>query len=163
MSTETRLPIQIRLATAADVSPIAAVLHRSFVEFQSQYTTEGFAATVLSPEQVQVRLNEGPIWIALESQNVVGTVSALATDIALYIRGMAVDPSARGKGIGQKLLECAEAFALQHKYDRLLLSTTPFLAGAIHLYKRNGFARSNEGPGDLFGTPLFTMSKYVSH
>src|SRR3546814_287657 len=98
MSEETASPILIRLATSDDVSFIAAVLHNSFHEFESRYTAEGFAATALTPDQIQVRLNEGPVWIALEHRDVVGTVSAMAKGDALYIRGMAVDPSVRGKG-----------------------------------------------------------------
>jgi hypothetical protein len=39
------------------------------------------------------------------------------------------------------------------------LSTTPFLAFAIALYERFGFRRSDAGPRELFGTPLFTMTK----
>jgi len=45
---------------------------------------------------------------------------------------------------------------------RLYLSTTPFLHSAIRLYERCGFRRTDEGPHDLFGTPLFTMEKGVS-
>lgn len=106
-----------------------------------------------------MRLNEGPVWIALENQAVVGTVSAISKGDGLYIRGMAVDPSARGKGIGQKLLACAEVYAVQNGFKRLLLSTTPFLTRAIQLYEQNGFCRIGDGPADLFGTPLFTMMK----
>jgi hypothetical protein len=45
----------------------------------------------------------------------------------------------------------------------LFLSTTPFLTHAIVLYEGLGFQRSNEGPHDLFGTPLFTMVKTLGH
>jgi len=41
----------------------------------------------------------------------------------------------------------------------VVLSTTPFLHPAIALYERCGFARTGEGPVDLAGTPLFTMTK----
>jgi ribosomal protein S18 acetylase RimI-like enzyme len=159
MSGEREPPIQIRLATSEDASDIAAVLHNSFVEYKSRYTVEGFAATVLTPDQIQVRLNEGPVWIALKNQDILGTVSAVAKGNTLYIRGMAVDPTVRGKGIGHKLLECAEEFALKNGFKLLLLSTTPFLTRAIQLYEKHGFSRSSDGPTDLFGTPLFTMFK----
>jgi hypothetical protein len=41
----------------------------------------------------------------------------------------------------------------------LLLSTTPFLASAIRLYEQYGFVKSDRGPQNLFGTPLFAMEK----
>jgi short-subunit dehydrogenase len=40
------------------------------------------------------------------------------------------------------------------------LSTTP-LTRAISLYEQYGFRRSDEGPNNLFGTPLFTMVKVL--
>ncbi|MBC7909661.1 MAG: GNAT family N-acetyltransferase, partial [Pyrinomonadaceae bacterium] len=80
---------------------------------------------------------------------------------ALYIRGMAALPLARGQGIGELLLKHVESFAREHGHERLTLSTTPFLDRAIRLYERAGFLRSDDGPHDLFGTPLFTMAKVL--
>lgn len=159
MSAEVIPPFRIRFATADDVVAIAEVLRNSFAEYESLYTVEGFAATVLTPSQIHVRLNEGPFWVALEKSNVVGTVAAKSLGDLLYIRGMAVDRFARGKGIGNKLLECAEEYALQNGFKGLFLSTTPFLTRAIQLYESHGFIRSGDGPFDLFGTPLFSMFK----
>jgi GNAT superfamily N-acetyltransferase len=72
---------------------------------------------------------------------------------------MAVDPTARGDGIGRRLLERAEEYSIRNGFERLFLSTTPFLSSAIRLYEKYGFSRSDEKPDDLFGTPLFTMVK----
>ena len=103
-------------------------------------------------------MTEGPLWVALENNAFVGTMSVVLKSEGLYIRGMAVDPIARGKGIGRKLLNCAEEFAVQNGCERLFLSTTPFLSRAKKLYERYGFQRSSGGPDNLFGTPLFTMT-----
>src|SRR5207247_2528059 len=72
-----------------------------------------------------------------------------------------VAPSARGQGIGKILLVAVENFARAGGFQRMLLSTTPFLDDAIRLYQRFGFERIREGPHDLAGTPLFTMEKAV--
>jgi putative acetyltransferase len=161
-ATGTTPDVQIRLATPADAEAIACVLSNSFAEYQSRYTAEGFTATVLTPQQVEARMTEGPIWVALDNGACVGTVSVVLKPEGLYIRGMAVDPVARGKSIGRKLLDCAEEFALQNYCERLFLSTTPFLARAIKLYERYGFQRTIAGPDNLFGTPLFTMTRSLS-
>lgn len=153
---------QIRLATPADADAIASVLYKSFVEYQPRYTTEGFTATVLTAQQVEARMTEGAVWVALENDVFVGTVSVVLKPEGLYIRGMAVDPVARGKGIGRKLLDCAEEFAVQNGCERLLLHTTPFLSSAIKLYERYGFQRSSGGPDNLFGTPLFMMTRNLA-
>jgi ribosomal protein S18 acetylase RimI-like enzyme len=153
--------IQIRMAAPADVPSIAAVLRESFAEYKASYTDEAFAATAAASEQIQSRMNEGPVWVAAREAAIIGTVSVVPHSGALYIRGMAVLPSARGLRIGEALLKQVESFASAHGCERLLLSTAPFLARAIRLYERMGFKRSDEGPHDLCGTPLFTMEKEI--
>ncbi len=153
--------IQIRMAAPADSPSIAAVLRESFAEYKASYTDEAFAATTPASEQIQSRMNEGPIWAVVREAAIVGTVSVAPSGDALYIRGMAVLPSARGLRTGEALLKQAESFASAHGCKRLFLSATPFLARAIRLYERMGFKRSGEGPHDLCGTPLFTMEKEV--
>jgi GNAT superfamily N-acetyltransferase len=81
------------------------------------------------------------------------------------MRGMGVVPDARGLGIGARLREQVERWATDQGgvriFLRIFLSTTPFLNAAIRLYERFGFRRTDEGPHDLSGTPLFTMKKNV--
>lgn len=149
------------MAEIADAPGIASVLYDSFREYESSYTPEGFAATTPTSAEIEGRLSEGPVWIAVRDDEMVGTVAVVDKGEALYIRGMAVLPSARGLRIGELLLEQIESFAAQHGYGRLVLSTTPFLARAIRLYEHAGFSRSDAGPHDLFGTPLFTMVKLL--
>ena len=151
--------IQLREASPADAEAIAEVLLRSFAEFEDLYTPAGYAATILNPQQVRQRMEDGPTWVAL-NHGIVGTVSAVpkAGD-SLYVRGMAVLPSARGQCIGETMLNAVQSFAVNRGCRRLFLSTTPFLTAAIRLYERFGFERTADGPHDLHGTPLFSMSK----
>jgi GNAT superfamily N-acetyltransferase len=153
--------IEIRKAVPEDAPAIASILHESFVEYRSAYTVEAFTATTPASDQVKSRMDEGPVWVAVCHGSVVGTVSAVPRGEALYVRSMAVLPTARGLGIGESLLKHVEGFASKEGYKRMSLSTTPFLAGAIRLYERFGFRRSDEGPHDLLGTPMFTMEKRV--
>ena|SRR2546421_533653 len=156
---ENQPDVHIQRATADDALSIASVLHASFVEYESSYTAEAFAATTPTREQVQHRMGEGPMWVALQGETIVGTVSVVPKSDTAYIRGMAILPTARGQRIGTLLLEQVEAYASGHGYRRLFLSTTPFLTRAIRLYEHCGFQRSDEGLHDFFDTPLFTMVK----
>lgn len=158
---EDKPDIQVRMAAPADASSIAAVLYESFAEYRLSYTEEAFAATTPATEQIQSRMNEGPVWVAVHDGAIVGTVSVVARGTSLHIRGMAVLPSARGRKVGERLLEQVLNFASTHGCERLSLSTTPFLARAIRLYERLGFERNSQGPHDLRGTPLFTMEKNI--
>ena len=151
--------MQIRIATLDDAMSIASVLYEAFVEYESSYTREAFAAATLTDEEIQNRMSEGPVWIALQHDTIVGTVSVVPRNEGLYVQSVAILPSARGQGIGTLLLECVQEFATRHHYERLFLDTAPFLTRAIRLYEQFGFRRSDESPLDFFGIPLFTMVK----
>ena len=151
--------MRIRTAVLGAVSAIASTLHKAFLEFEPFYTPEAFAATVSSHGRIRLRLGEGPIWVALQGAVVVGTVSVAPKGEALYVRGMAVDPVARGGGIGRELMKRIEEYATERGFKRLYPSAAPFLIGATRLYEKCGFVRNEDGPDNLFGTPLFTMEK----
>ncbi len=153
--------IQVRQAGPQDVGSISLVLYESFVEYESLYTPQGFAATTPNSQQVTARMREGPVWIAFRGTVVLGTVAAVVKGNSLYMRGMAVLPAARGMRVGARLLAQVEQWASKEGCSRVLLSTTPFLLDAIRLYERSGFRRVGEKPQHLFGTPLFTMEKNI--
>ena len=149
--------ILIRRATPEDAEAISGVLHQAFAEYESLYTSQAFRVTTSAPAENLERMREGPVWVALRDDALVATASVVVTAKGCYIRGMAATPAARGHRIGWALLETIEHFA--QGLPRLYLSTTPFLDRAIALYERYGFRRTDDGPSELFGTPLFTMVK----
>jgi ribosomal protein S18 acetylase RimI-like enzyme len=149
----------IRRATAVEGDAIAYLLRDAFREYEPFYTRAGYAATTPDPATVRERLKEGPTWIAEEGGSLVGTVSGLLLDTDLYLRSMAVMPSARGRRIGHALFATAYNLAVERRARRIYLSTTPFLFAAIRFYESLGFRRTGEPPDDLFGTPLFTMAR----
>jgi GNAT superfamily N-acetyltransferase len=153
---------EIRSATIDEVSIISSVLLEAFAEYEPLYTAEAFAATTPTAEQICNRWDEGPVWVALFAGQIIGTIAAVQRDQALYLRSMAIQPTARGSGLGQLLLERAEDFAVRQACKRMYLSTTPFLSRAIRLYENFGFVRTAEGPHDLYGTPIFTMEKLIT-
>lgn len=152
----------VRQALFEDIEAIAAVLRSSFEEFEPLYSAAAFQATTPTAEQIRMRWQEGPVWVAMQAVEIVGTVAAVPKPSGLYIRSMAVQPMVRGQGIASRLLQTIEGFALKHAHTRMFLSTTPFLHDAIRLYSRFGFQQTDDGPHDLFGTPLFTMVKALS-
>jgi N-acetylglutamate synthase-like GNAT family acetyltransferase len=154
--------IRIRQAETPDARDIASLLFDSFEEYRHLYTTAGFDATAITPQEVLKRIEEGPVWVAVNDEAIVGTVSVLVHADSLYVRGMAVHPAARGQKVGALLLHEVERLAVDHGIKRLFLSTTPFLDRAINLYEKFGFQRVDGGVNDLFGTPLFTMEKWLS-
>ena len=146
---------------ADDAPAIVSLLYDSFIEYESLYTVAGFAATVISQSEMIDRMRAGPVFVATMNSKVIGTVAIVLKGDSLYIRGMAVHPTARGQRLGELLLGYVENLANSQGARRLLLSTTPFLERAIRLYESFGFERTDEGPHELHGTPLFTMQKLL--
>ncbi|MBU0641440.1 MAG: GNAT family N-acetyltransferase [Planctomycetes bacterium] len=161
MYAEDQADVLVRRARREDAAAIAFVLRESFAEYTDRYTPAALAATAPTEEEVHVRMIEGPVWVAERAGLIVGTASAVVESTGVYIRGMATAPPARGRGIGQLLLEEIEVFALTVSLYRLYQSTPPFLEPAIRLYEQAGFHRIADGPHDLHGTPVFTMEKIL--
>ena len=69
-----------------------------------------------------------------------------------------VDPAVRRKGVGHELLGTLVQRAYAEGFTSLgveVIDDTP----SVKFYEHYGFRRTDEGPHDLFGTPLFTMVK----
>lgn len=151
---------RIRRATSCDARAVSTLLRRAFQEFEPLYTAEAFVATVQPESGVLKRLEEGPLWVAENEQGVVGTVAAVRSDDSAMVRGMAVDPAARGQRIGRALLWMTEDFAREQDVDRMSLYTTAFLLRAIGLYQSAGFEFTGEKISP-HGTELLGMVKVL--
>ena len=151
--------MHIRMATERDAADVAEVLLAAFRDFEPLYTPEGYRATTPPAAEIERRLGEGPTWMALEDDAVVGTVSAVLRGPELYVRSMAVRPEVRGRGVARALLDAVHVYAVERGCQRLALTTTPFLTAAIRLYEQAGFERDVTARVELHGTPLFRMTK----
>lgn len=153
---------KIRLAAESDATAISKLLEISFEEFRKQYTEDAYRATCKTDEEVKDRLVEGPVWLVYDSNRLIGTLSGFQRANYFYLRGMAVHPLARGKKVAKELLLLAEYHARHLNCTSMRLSTSPYLKSACRLYEKFGFEIINEGPYDLYGTPLFNMEKILS-
>src|SRR5215216_6441612 len=67
----------VRRAVVDEAAIIARVLYQAFVEFEAQYTPAAFAATTPTSDQIQKRWSDGPVWVAAQGDQLVGTISAV--------------------------------------------------------------------------------------
>lgn len=155
---------EIRLAKPGDEAGIAEVLREAFTVVQEHYSEDAFAIVTPSAEIVASRFDEGPMWVANIDCRIVGTVSVtILPDEGLYIRSMAVRPDAQGLGIGHKLLDAINAYAITTGETRAFLYTTYFTPGAKEMYEKHGFAWVREVPPEEWhGTGGLEMEKSIS-
>ncbi|MNF06556.1 Acetyltransferase (GNAT) family protein [compost metagenome] len=69
-----------------------------------------------------------------------------------------VDASARGLGIGNRLVEETLRFARQAGYKRMVLWTTSNLVAARKIYQRAGFELIDEEQVSSFGKQLVSQT-----
>ncbi|NUT77602.1 GNAT family N-acetyltransferase [Pseudomonas sp. C1C7] len=94
-------------------------------------------------------------WIAEKDGEVVGSIFVVRHDEkTAKLRMLYVDASARGLGIGNRLIEECIAFARQAGYEKMMLWTTSILFDARRLYQKAGFQLIEEEPMHSFGKDL---------
>jgi DNA-binding MarR family transcriptional regulator/N-acetylglutamate synthase-like GNAT family acetyltransferase len=94
-------------------------------------------------------------WIAERAGERVGCSFVVkADDSTAKLRLLLVEPSARGTGLGARLVDECVRFARSAGYRRLVLWTHSNLVAARHLYERAGFTRSSHEPRKSFGQEL---------
>ena len=83
---------------------------------------------------------DGGFWVAVKGDKLVGTFGLeRASDDAMELRRMYVDPSARRRGIARRMLQFAEDECRSRNFSRLDLSTAEIQQAALALYKNAGY------------------------
>jgi GNAT superfamily N-acetyltransferase len=94
-------------------------------------------------------------WIAELDGQRVGCVFLVAKDAqTAQLRILLVDPAARGRQLGRRLVAGCIEFARRAGYERMMLWTNEPLAAARHIYLAAGFSLVGEEPHHSFGVDL---------
>lgn len=122
--------------------------------FNAEY--EALVARIVADFAAEHDPDREAAWIAEYDGEPVGCVFCVRDEAegTARLRLLLVEPTARGHGIGRRLVEQCVRFARQAGYRELVLWTNDVLVAARRIYQRAGFELVAEKPHHSFGRDL---------
>ena len=101
----------------------------------------------------------GTGWVAVRNgARLGGIVYTQEDDTTGRLRTLIVEPSARGMGIGQRLVDRVIAHAQAQSMQKLVLWTEEGLDAAVRLYERTGFRMTGKSRDEAFGRVMHNQT-----
>jgi DNA-binding MarR family transcriptional regulator/N-acetylglutamate synthase-like GNAT family acetyltransferase len=135
------------------------IVHRHGAQYAEEYgwdeTFEALVAGIVADYAEHHDPRREAAWIAEVDGEPVGCVLCVRRDdVTAQLRLLLVDPRARGRGIGARLIDECLRFARRAGYEQMVLWTNDVLHDARRLYERAGFELVESGSHHAFGHDL---------
>jgi GNAT superfamily N-acetyltransferase len=113
-------------------------LNREWIE--TYFVLEDADRAIFEDPAEAVVASGGQIFFVVEGDAVLGTCAVLRHSASeVEIAKMAVAPSARGRGLGDLLMEASLEFARETGASKVSIVSNTVLAPALRLYRKHGF------------------------
>jgi DNA-binding MarR family transcriptional regulator/GNAT superfamily N-acetyltransferase len=124
-------------------------------EYQWDASYEALVARIVADYAEKHDAAKEAVWIAEVDGERAGCVFCVRKDDATAkLRLLLVEPSARGKGVGARLVDECVRFATSSGYRTIELWTNSVLTSARRIYESRGFTLAETAPHHSFGQAL---------
>lgn len=156
---KTLVPKDVKLRSLK-VGDLGWIAHRQAVLYEHEYgwdwTYEGLVTQILGDFVAHFDATREDAWVAELEGEIAGSIFLMKSPNAhvAKLRLLYVEPSARGLGIGSRLVKQCIQRARELGYDKLTLWTNDVLVAARKIYQSAGFTLVEENRHHSFGKNL---------
>jgi DNA-binding MarR family transcriptional regulator/GNAT superfamily N-acetyltransferase len=136
------------------------IIHRQAVLYHEEYgwdwTYEGLISDIIGKFVAEHDPTRDAAWIAEFRGLIIGSVFLIRSEdpAVAKLRLLYVEPAARGRGVGRRLVDACVVRAREIGYRQLTLWTNDVLTSARRIYEAAGFHLASESPHHSFGCDL---------
>ncbi|WP_027863174.1 GNAT family N-acetyltransferase [Marmoricola sp. URHB0036] len=138
---------ELRLVRAEELAAVGQLTADVYIGDGFVVESDGYVEKLADTAR---RAREAEVWVAVDGEQVLGSVTfvlpgspyrEIARDDEGEFRMLAVDPAARGRGVGQALVELCLRRSREQGYAGVRMSTMDQMTSAHRVYERLGFTR----------------------
>ena len=136
--------MDVREVRNSDITAVVALVTDVLGEFGLEFGKGAMTDDELRELPASYCERGGAFWVACRDDEIVGTCGVFPVAPGTFeLRKMYLRTSARGSGLGNRLLDVAVDWIRAHGGTRVVLDTAEQMTRAIAFYEANGFVRDD--------------------